>query len=343
MANQGELERIMLRDIQSGSFDDEQSARPHLTVPEVPSVSTIDGGSVRFLVDGLILEGGITMFSGAAGCGKTTLAAAIAGHVACGAPFAGRTVLQRPVLYLDRENPIQVVQERLYRLGVNDGATLRWWGGWLQDEAPSPTAAVILEWIASLDQMPLIIMDSVVAFLGGGDENSSTVVRAFLNPLRRLAQSGATVLLLHHSGKGASTSDYRGSSDFPAGIDTGYLVTNTGDPTRFERLRMRAYKLRLRVSGDVMLDFNEADAVFTEREAQPQARNDADLFRALLERNPGIGAKEFEDAAVKAGMGRDHARRFLTNGKRDGIVRVERGEKNRLHHFHRGAFGDLLQ
>jgi hypothetical protein len=93
----------------------------------------------------------------------------------------------------------------------------------------------------------------------------------------------------------------------------------------------------------LMLEFNEADATFTERTAQPQARNDAELFRALLERHPGIGAREFEDAAVKAGMGRDHARRFLTNGKRDGIVRVERGDRNKYHHYLQGAADDWLQ
>lgn len=137
--------------------------RPHLKVIEVPSVSTITGGDIKFVVDGLILEGGLTMFSGPAGCGKTTLAAAIGGHVACGVPFAGRAVQQRPVLLLDRENPLQVVQERLYRLGMTDGPMLRWWGGWLQDEAPSPTSAVVLEWIASLEVKPLIVIDSGVA------------------------------------------------------------------------------------------------------------------------------------------------------------------------------------
>jgi stage III sporulation protein SpoIIIAA len=122
MLNQGDLERAILRDILSGSADAEQSQRPHLNVADVPPVSTITGSDITFLVDGLILEGGITMLTGPPGCGKTTLAAALAGHVACGAPFAGRAVQQRAVLILDRENPISVVQERLYRLGVNDGA-----------------------------------------------------------------------------------------------------------------------------------------------------------------------------------------------------------------------------
>lgn len=322
--------------------DTPDSPRPHLTVADVPSVNTIDGGDVRFLVDGLILEGGITMLTGPAGCGKTTLAAALAAHVACGAPFASREVQQRPVLILDRENTLQVVQERLYRLGASDGSTLRWWGGWLQDEAPSPASAVVMEWIASLDVMPLVVMDSVVAFLDG-DENSANDVRRFLHPLRRLTQSGVTLVLLHHSGKGATTTEYRGSSDFPAGIDTGFLVSNTGDPTRFEKLRLRAYKLRLRVSGDVMLSFNEADGVFTERDAQPQARNDAELFRDLLRRNPGIGASGFEDEAAKAGLTRGHARMYLKQGVDDGRVRMVSGDRNRHHYYIKGGPDDWLQ
>lgn len=179
-----------------------------------------------------------------------------------------------------------------------------------------------------------------VAFLGGADENSSAVIRAFLHPLRRLTQTGVSILLLHHSGKGANTADYRGSSDFAAAIDTGYLVSNIGDPARFERLRMKAFKLRLKVAGDVVLDFNEADAVFSERGEQPQARNDADLFRALLERNPGIGAAGFEDEAVKIGLTRGHARLYLKRGVDDGRVRVVKGDRNRLHYFVREAADD---
>jgi RecA-family ATPase len=71
-----------------------------------------------YLVDELIMEGAITLWSGESGDGKSTLALALAAAVAQGRPFLGRTVIQRPVLYMDRENPIATVKDRVLRLRI---------------------------------------------------------------------------------------------------------------------------------------------------------------------------------------------------------------------------------
>ena len=72
---------------------------------------------------------------------------------------------------------------------------------------------MVLEWVRNCEARPLIIIDSMSAF-HGGDENSASETRAFLNQARQLADLGATPIVLHHDGKADTAKDYRGSSDF---------------------------------------------------------------------------------------------------------------------------------
>src|SRR5690348_12367506 len=54
---------------------------------------------------------------------------------------------QRPVLILDRENPISGLRERFDRLGVQDGENFKVWGGWLPEEAPAPNSVLVRSWV----------------------------------------------------------------------------------------------------------------------------------------------------------------------------------------------------
>lgn len=45
-----------------------------------------------------------------------------------------------------------------------------------------------------------------------------------LSCFRNLAAAGATVLIIHHTGKGDGTKEYRGSSDIVAAVDAAFVV-----------------------------------------------------------------------------------------------------------------------
>src|SRR5439155_2614884 len=85
---------------------------------------------------------------------------ALAGVVAHGQPFLGRATAQRPVLYVDRENPLAVVRERIERLGIPQTSALRIWGLWVNPMPEGPTAVSILQFVRV--NLPLIIFDSLV-------------------------------------------------------------------------------------------------------------------------------------------------------------------------------------
>lgn len=295
-------------------------------IADIPSVLACAFAEVSWLVEGMMANGTVNVLTSEPGAGKTTTALALADAVARGVPFAGLKTAQRPVLVLDRENSAPFIVDVLTRIGATDGAELRIWGGWLPEQAPDPGSGIVTTWVLGCDPKPLIVVDSLIGF-HSGDENDASETRSYLQRCRRLADMGATVLLLHHTGKGETSQDYRGSSDIKASADACFKLANLGPTSRLERLRIKPFKSRFLVDAEVVLRYT--DGVFTrESGAGSQRATDAELLRDLLVRNPRVTGKDFERLAPERGVGRNYARAWLTNRVRDGEIRVEQGARN---------------
>jgi hypothetical protein len=298
-------------------------ARP-FGVGDVRPVLEYSAAEIRYVVDRLIAAGTVTVLSGDSGCGKTTIAIAIANAVARGVPFGGMRTSKRPVIVLDRENPLPVVVDRNKRLGISDGNGLTIWGGWCPEEPPGPLSEELLSWVAGCDSKPFIIFDSLISYFDGQSENDSAAIRRYTQGFRKLAEMGCTVLVLHHSGKGETTKDFRGSSDIKASIDTGWHLANFGEG-RLERLRLRAWKCRFAIAPDLLLTY--ADGEFLAEESSTlQSANES--LTHLLKANPGIKAAAFEALARDRSLGRDRARKFLKEGEEAKRINRQRGDHN---------------
>lgn len=312
---------------------DGQAGPPKMrSVTEVESIRTYAAQKIDWLVDGLIAAGTVTLITGESGSGKSTVATAICSASERGVNFAGLATQRRPVLVLDRENPLSIVVDRFDRLGVNDSLNFKYWGGWAAEEAPAPFSPIVIAWVQACEPKPLIVVDSLVAFLEG-DENSATEVRAYMNGFRRLADIGATVIILHHSGKAETSKEYRGSSDIKASIDVGYHLANLGDSSRLTMLRLRAFKARFSVQTEVVLHY--ADGGFR-MDTRGPVLTVTEALRELLIQHPRIGVAEFGDAAVEKGIARAKARDFLANGIKAGTVGFESGPHNSRYHIWKG-------
>ena len=128
---------------------------------DLPSVWGLTA-RIEWLIADMLPLGGVTLLSAASGTGKTWLAYAIAGAVARGREFLGRKVCQRPVCYLDGENPLAIVKRNLRDLGISETPTLAVWGGWNDPGPPGPQHGDLLQFSAT--QKPLLIWDSLVEF-----------------------------------------------------------------------------------------------------------------------------------------------------------------------------------
>jgi hypothetical protein len=308
------------------------------SVSDIPSVLDVATAEVSWVVSGWIAEGTVNVIASEPGAGKTTVALALASAIASGEKFAGMETAKRPALVLDRENGAGFIADVLKRLRVKDGGALRIWGGWLREQAPDPASAIVQGWALSCDPKPFIVIDSLVAF-HLGNENDAGETRAFMQLCRNLADTGATVVLLHHSGKGESSQDYRGSSDIKAAADACFKLANIGPTSCLERLRIKPFKSRFLVDSEIILRYS--DGVFgREGAGGSQRRTDAELLEELLKQNAGVTVREFEALAPQRGVARNYARMWLDNRVKDGCVRVNPGAKRAKLHTWVGTQGN---
>jgi hypothetical protein len=183
-------------------------------------------------------------------------------------------------------------------------------------------------------------VDSLSAF-HPGDQNDAGETRTFMHRCRRLADLGATPLVIHHVGKAETAKDYRGSSDFKAALDQAFHVTNLGADGRLDKVVLRCFKSRLGFSGELLYEY--AGGRFIRGDAHDVRQSVSEQLTVLLQTNPGITARKFDDLANDRGLGRNRARAFLNGGVHAGTIRWETGPRNGKHYFLAGteAQGDL--
>lgn len=205
-----------------------------------------------WLVNDLVASGDVVLLTGEPNVGKSFLTMALAAHVAnSGGSWLGQTVCKTGrVLYIDEENPADVVQQRMAKLGLkpDDAANIRYLHqqGVRLDKHPEKVLDEALAWSPEL-----IVVDSMARIHTGDENNAGAIATLFndgINPLSR--QTGATVFVLHHVTKTESGSAFfrvRGSGDITASIDTGLDVRRAGATN----LHVVHFKSRRRSAGDV--------------------------------------------------------------------------------------------
>ena len=303
-------------------------------VDDLPRVEDIGSADIEWDVEDLVPRATVVLLTAESGAGKSTFSCALGYAVSKGKDFLGRKTTKRPVLVLDAENPSVAVIERFQRLRIETDDNFRVWGQWTGEDPPAAGGAIVLDWIARCDPKPLIIVDSLIRF-HSGEENDSTETQKYMGTYRKLAAAGATIVLLHHIGKSDSAQDYRGSSDIKAAVDVAYKLTSLGDGAQLSLLELRAFKQRISVTPQMYVRYLDGEFMTDSRET---IKTVTEKFVELLEANPGITTGKFEKLAAERNLGRNKARAFLKSGIASGIIRPE-GEGNRREHFWRGSSG----
>ncbi len=298
-------------------------------IEDLPDLDQVKGASIEWVVEGIIAQGALHMVTSEPGAGKSTFLASACDAISRGVMFMGRATSKRSVLILDAENPLPAISERFERLGICTHPNFKVWGQWVGEDAPSAGGAIVLEWILRGDPKPLIVVDSVIAFHSGA-ENDSNETRKYMEQYRRLTAMGTTVVLLHHTGKSETSREYRGSSDYKASIDIGYKLTNVGDAARLSMLELRPFKQRFSV--DPLIRILYKDGAFSIEQSEVR-KSIPDLLSDLLAANRGITKLDFENLAAKHDISRKRARQFLQDGINVGNVAFEVGSNNRHLHF----------
>jgi 5S rRNA maturation endonuclease (ribonuclease M5)/archaellum biogenesis ATPase FlaH len=177
-----------------------------------------------WLVQGLICKGDVTLLVGEPNVGKSWVSLSLAVAMAdqqskwLGYDMAGHG----KVLYIDEENPHDVVYHRLKQLGIQQYDNVRYLHR--QGIRLDRNFDKILDEAIAYEPS-LIVLDSLTRFHTKDENNAGEMAKLFNDSINVMCrETGAAILILHHTNKSESTSSYvrtRGSSDIGAAVDCG--------------------------------------------------------------------------------------------------------------------------
>ena len=188
--------------------------------------------SASYLIKGWLSMNSLAALYGPSNVGKTFIALDLAMHVAASAPWRGCRVRTAPVLYIATEGGGGILNRiaayRAEHPNKSDAAiTLLPTELDLHGERDAEALCGALS-----DPPPgLVVVDTLARSMGDGDENSARDMGALVRNcdfIRKVA--GATVLLVHHTGKDEARG-MRGSYALKGAVDTEFEVTSERELT----------------------------------------------------------------------------------------------------------------
>lgn len=214
-------------------------------VPSIPHYTTDMIGSMpdaSWQIHEVLGEAGIALLYGAPQQGKSALVLDMAISVALGVPWAGRPLKCGNVIYgvLEgakgfRRRALAAEAQRGVSLGkrfifVEEPVNL------MKDEDVLKLIKLVV-----LKDGKLVIIDTLASSLAGeGDENSNRDMSKYLHGAKRIAQeTGAAVLIIHHTGRDPNATMERGASALRGNVDTSIRVSRSDKHYKWEVVKSR--------------------------------------------------------------------------------------------------------
>jgi 5S rRNA maturation endonuclease (ribonuclease M5)/archaellum biogenesis ATPase FlaH len=200
----------------------------------------------EWLVKGLICKGDTTLLVGEPNVGKSWLSLSLAVSIADGTnTWLGHEVCtQGRVLYIDEENPHDVVYHRLRQLGAVSFDNIRYLHR--QGIRLDRNFDKLLDEAIAYEPT-MIVLDSLTRLHTKDENNAGEMAKLFNDSINVICrETGAAVLIIHHTNKVQSDSSYvktRGSSDIGAAVDSG-LEARKQEGNRFNLVHFKSRRSR---------------------------------------------------------------------------------------------------
>ena len=191
----------------------------------------------RFVVEDLLNKGQVAMFCGAPNIGKTAILAGLGASVAKGIPIAGQETFKSDVVYIGAEDATGVLDRAFPHFFERDpdDASFDVFGGAV-DLTDGDTVSSIIRDSKAIIEKPdspgglLLIIDTLNLCIGDGDENSTRdMSRVIGNAQRIVKETGACVLIVHHTGTQGGDRP-RGASSVMGNADTVLIAKKPDEP-----------------------------------------------------------------------------------------------------------------
>lgn len=301
------------------------------------------------LIEGMLIEGGMTVIYGDSNTGKSFLTLDMAAHVSLGLDWFGRRVKQGAVVYLAAESPRSII-DRSRALAEKLDAKL--------DQLFITSCPIdlyddngdSLAVVNTIDQIEkqhgvkvcMVVADTLARVMGAGDENATKDMGVLVKHVDAIrAATGAQFVLIHHTGKDASKGA-RGSSALRAATDTEIEVSDPGNqaPKEFKVTKQRDLEGKGEVYGFILTSVKLGMGVFDNvvttcyvQEAQPV---EPDLYADLKEGEleildlirdtPSGGLKYAQLVGMVQSVSSATAKRYINGMKKRGLIYYQSGQ-----------------
>ena len=222
---------------------------PHvLTRVETLKASLILGSEAKaitdsdYVVKGWLGAGASSLMIGCSNEGKSFVALGIANHVAKGLEWNGCRVKGGSAFYFAAEGG-RMFQNRVVALagGASDRLVVLPEAVDLHSDDVDVSAIVHLinSFEPRVGKPALVVFDTLARVIAGGDENTGPDMARILRRVDHVrSETGAHVMLVHHTGKDAERGA-RGHSSLRCGIDTEIEVKRSGDEKYIQATKQR--------------------------------------------------------------------------------------------------------
>lgn len=306
--------------------------------PNLVFFSDIKAERIKWLWEGRIPLEMLSLLIGYEGDGKSMFAAYMMAQVSTGLPWGDdRDKLREAgsVLYLTTEDdPNKVTKPRLIAAGA-DFTKIAMIGGFRVGDVERPLSnlteqkEVLRKAVARMDDLRLIVIDPISAYMEGKNENRNSDVREYLNPLVNIAKEReAAVVGITHLNKNeeaSSLSRVLGSRAFTATPRAIWLVRQ--DVKQPERVLVVKHKWNLGKCAKG-LAFRIEDVPITMDDGTQDMRG-----RCNIEDEPVVmTAEELLRASAESGRPRkqetasEWLENYLSDGEKDALDVIRDGE-----------------
>ena len=282
-----------------------------------------------WLLEGLLPQSALAELYGKFAVGKSFLALDWALSVAAGVPWLGRSMSQADVVYVSAEGGAGLKKRIAAWRTKHPETDLSRFRAILAPVNmldPKDVKALVQVIKDAPCEPSLVVIDTLARCFGDGDENAAVDMNRFVagTDWIRAKFPGATVLVIHHSGKKANQGD-RGSNALRAAADTVMKLTGKGKALTLECEKQKDWEhfenigLTLRF---VVLNGLETSCVIAARKAGPSSEetggNESDA-KALKE------LKSFESEGATYSQWRDKSGLPVSTFKKARERLVEKG------------------
>lgn len=291
----------------------------------------------RWLIDFFLAQASTQLIYGSFGTRKTTVILLAAWAVSQGQDFLGMKTRQRCVLYLDYENPPDVLKSYCKDLGIDPSTpTFTIWDR-SAGAPPLPPDPKLLKFVRhckkATGRYPWIIFDSWTSLLKEGESGDKIGEATHIfRAIRRLCDMGATCTVIDHTGW--SKSHPIGTSAKMTQMDTSHLfeaqkggvslLDSDSSRTvirvksflkRYAPENIGTFSIEVNAAVDEKGDWHTLSVEPTKDIAVLHLERRIQGLQQLIKRNPTLGQEELaEQAAKQKIMGSRRARQLLQAG-----------------------------